>query len=87
MMKDCLSQIVMPDGQAKLPLYNLENQIRAMGKLENSYVIGILDCCREPYNEKTQSMFQQMATRGGDEEKQVKVKDPKNAFLIFGCPP
>ena len=57
MMKDGLSNIVMPDSEEALPLYNLEHTIRAMGKMANSYVIAIFDCCREAYNETSQIVF------------------------------
>ena len=56
-MKDNMSHIVMPDDQAQIPLYNLENKLRTLGSQENSFVIGLFDCCREPYNKKSQSMF------------------------------
>ena len=54
MMDDNHSQIVMPDPKSKKPLYNLEARLRALGNLGNSFVIGILDCCRDPFN---QSIF------------------------------
>ena len=77
----------MPDGQIRTPIYNLESAIRSLGARENSYVIGIFDCCREPYNEKTKSMFEPTATRGGDGEKREDFEEGRNVFLIFGCPP
>ena len=75
----------MPDPQKKIPLYNLEARLRSLADLDNSYVIGIFDCCREAYDE---SMFPPVATRGGDgnEEREVMVEKGKNLFLIFGCP-
>ena len=51
MMKDNMSQIVMPDSKKKIPLYNLESRLRSLGELDNSFVIGIFDCCREAYDE------------------------------------
>ena len=57
MMKNNQSQIVLPDESKKIPLYNLEARLRAMGEEDNSYVIGIFDCCREAYNEE---MFPQV---------------------------
>ena len=76
----------MPDDQATIPLYNLENAVRALGAQENSYVISIFDCCREPYN---QSKFKPVAMRSGvgNEEEKVDIEDSNNVFLIFGCPP
>ena len=82
-----MSHIVMPDDQAPIPLYNLENKLRTLGSQENSFVIGLFDCCREPYNDKSQSMFKPKATRGVNEEKKEEVEDSNNVFLIFGCPP
>ena len=75
----------MPDDQKKIPLYNLEQRLRALGDLENSFVIGIFDCCREAENE---AIFPPVKTRGiGDNEEQdVVVKSTQNVFLIFGCP-
>ena len=63
----------MPDATKKIPLYNLEARLRAMGEEDNSYVIGIFDCCREAYDE---GMFPPVATRGGDgnEERDVVVE-------------
>ena len=57
-----------------------------MGQEDNSYVIGIFDCCREKYSE---AKFPKLALRGdGDanEEKEVLVEKGQNVFLIFGCP-
>ena len=75
----------MPDATKKIPLYNLEARLRAMGEEDNSYVIGIFDCCREAYDE---GMFPPVATRGGDgnEERDIVVEKGQNVFLIFGCP-
>ena len=86
MMKDNLSQIVMPDGQTATPLFNLENKLRAFGMLDNSFVIGIFDCCREPFK---QDIFKPKEMRSGlgTEEKKAVVKEGRNVFLIFGCPP
>ena len=63
----------MPDSQKKIPLYNLEARLRSLGELDNSFVIGIFDCCREAYDE---DMFQKLATRGGDgnEENEVVIE-------------
>ena len=73
MMKDNQSQIVLPDASKKIPLYNLEARLRAMGEEDNSYVIGIFDCCREAYDE---NMFPKVHTRGndGNEENEVLVE-------------
>ena len=73
MMKDNQSQIVLPDPSKKIPLYNLEARLRAMGEEDNSYVIGIFDCCREAYDE---NMFPKVQTRGndGNEENEVLVE-------------
>ena len=76
----------MPDSQAKVPLYNLENTIRSLGSQENSYTIGILDCCREPYHE-SKFIPVEMRSGIGNEEKKEEVKEGRNVFLIFGCPP
>ena len=56
-----------------------------MGEEDNSYVIGIFDCCREAYNE---DIFPPVQTRGldGNEENEVQVEKGQNVFLIFGCP-
>ena len=77
----------MPDDEAKLPLFNLENNLRMLGQEDKSFVIGVFDCCREPYNERSQSLFKHMATRGGNEETKEEVEGSNNLFLIFGCPP
>ena len=76
----------MRDKDNKTPLYNLENSLRAMGAQENSYVIGIFDCCRELYQ---QTHFKPVEMRGGDgtEEKKKTAKESRNVILIFGCPP
>ena len=60
MMKENQSQIVLPD--ATKPLYNLESRLRALSELDNSYVIGIFDCCREAYDK---DIFPKVANRGG----------------------
>ena len=75
----------MPDSKKKNPLYNLESRLRSLGDLDNSYVIGIFDCCREAYDE---GMFPPMASRGGDgnDERETMVEKGQNVFLIFGCP-
>ena len=85
MMRDNQSQIVLPDASKKIPLYNLESRLRAMGEEDNSYVIGIFDCCREAYNEE---IFPPVQTRGldGNEEQDMMVETGQNVFLIFGCP-
>ena len=70
MMKNNQSQIVLPD--AAFPLYNLEARLRALGELDNSYVIGIFDCCREAYDI---AMFPKMASRGGDGNKEEVMVD------------
>ena len=56
-----------------------------MGELDNSFVIGIFDCCREAYDV---NMFPKVTTRGkdGSEENKARVETGKNIFLIFGCP-
>ena len=63
----------MPDSQKKIPLYNLESRLRALGEMDNSFVIGIFDCCREAYDTE---IFPLVATRGGDgnEEKDEVVE-------------
>ena len=78
----------MPDPQQKKPLYNLEARLRALGSLDNSFVIGIFDCCRDAFDK---SIFppDTAATRGGDgDEKRdevVEKDEGRNVFLIFGC--
>ena len=76
----------MVDSQDKPPLYNLENAARTLGHQENSYVIAVFDCCREPYD---QSKFKPVTMRSGvgNEEKKDDFEDGNNVFLIFGCPP
>ena len=85
MMRDNQSQIVMPDPQLKIPLYNLEARLRALGNLDNSYVIGIFDCCRDAYNE---AIFPPKEGRGDNTNvaRDVEVEKGRNVFLIFGCP-
>ena len=77
----------MPDPKSKIPLYNLEARLRSLGQLDNSFVIGIFDCCREAFDK---SVFPpEAATRGGDgnEERDdvVEKEEGRNVFLIFGC--
>ena len=61
-----------------------------MGEEDNSFVIGIFDCCREEYNEsmfkpKMQSSMM-FGDKGGDEsEEDEEVVKGQNLFLIFGC--
>ena len=74
MMKDNQSQIVLPDSSKKIPLYNLEARLRAMGEEDNSFVIGIFDCCREAYDE---NMFPKVQTRGGDGNEKNEVMNEK----------
>ena len=83
-MKDNMSQIVLPDPSK--PLYNLENTIRALGQQDNSFAIGIFDCCRDPYD---QNMYPKKKDRGGDdnEMREEMAEKGQNYFLIFGCPP
>ena len=73
MMKDNQSQIVLPDAFNSIPLFNLEARLRAMGDQDNSYVIGIFDCCREAFDEK---MFPKVTTPGseGNENNEVFVE-------------
>ena len=81
-----MSQIVMPDPSERIPLYNLENRLRALGTLDNSFVIGIFDCCRDAYDE---SIFPPVANRGGDgnqNKEDVALEKGREVFLIFGCP-
>ena len=59
---------MLPD--AKSPLYNLENTLRNLSQLDNSYVIGIFDCCREAFNE---AMFKKVAMRGGSDNENETV--------------
>lgn len=75
----------MPDRSKKVPLYNLESRLRAMGQEDNSFVIGIFDCCREAYDE---GIFPPVQTRGGNanEERDEGVVKGQHVFLIFGCP-
>ena len=75
----------MPDPQQRIPLYNLELRLRALGNLDNSFVIGVFDCCREAYDE---GMFPPEETRGGrgNAERDEEVEKGRNVFLIFGCP-
>ena len=87
MINDNHSQIVMPDKSMKIPLYNLEGRLRSLGGLDNSYVIGIFDCCRDKY---TEDIFHHevVKQRGepGTEKQEVIVEKGRNVFLIFGCP-
>ena len=62
-MKANHSQIILPDPSK--PLYDLESRIRSLSQLDNSFVIGIFDCCREAYDE---SMLPPRPSRGGDEK-------------------
>ena len=57
-----------------------------MGNLDNSFVIGIFDCCREAYNE---GVFPPKADRGGQGilTQDVEIEKGRNVMLIFGCPP
>ena len=80
MMKQNQSQIVLPD--ASKPLYNLEARLRALGDMENSYVIGIFDCCREAEDE---NMFPKVQSRGGESKAEIEVVEGQNVLLIFGC--
>ena len=63
----------------------MEARLRALGNLDNSYVIGIFDCCRDAYDER---IFPPKADRGGigNATRDVEVEKGRNVFLIFGCP-
>ena len=69
-MKGNLSQIVVPDADPPkgIPLFPLENRLRSLGEETNSFVIGIFDCCREPYNETMFKPFEKMMGREIAEE-------------------
>ena len=56
-----------------------------MGEEDNSFVIGIFDCCREQYSEDN---FPPVETRGvdGNEERDEVIETGQNVFLIFGSP-
>ena len=84
-MMDNQSQAVIPDPKQKIPLYNLEAKLRALGNLDNSFVIGIFDCCRDAFDER---IFPPKKTKGGNSNAtpDVEVEKGRNVFLIFGCP-
>ena len=75
----------MPDPNVKIPLYNLEDRLRALGNLDKSFVIGIFDCCRDAY---TESIFPPVETRGGNSivKPDDVAEEGRNVFIIFGCP-
>ena len=75
----------MPDANSKKPLYNLEARLRALGNLDNSFIVGIFDCCRDAFD---QSIFPPAVTKGivGKQNTEVETEKGRNVFLIFGCP-
>ena len=69
----------MPDSQKKIPLYNLESRLRAMGEEDNSYVIGIFDCCREAISPAMRGGFKSAPDDDFDGDDYI------NHIFWFGC--
>ena len=55
----------MPDATKKSPVYNFEGRFRALAEIEGVYILGMLSCCREKYDE---SIFKPLQIRGGTDE-------------------
>ena len=62
--------------------YPIEKQCRMLASLRGSYVIAVLDCCREKLPE---------ATRGTGEDVNIDEGDEPgrdfNFIVTYGCPP
>ena len=61
-IKENKSYIALPDPLN--PQYNLEDTLRSLARIDNSFVIGIFDCCRDAYSK---SMFSPIATRSAQD--------------------
>ena len=58
-----------------------EALVRQLSAIENSFVIAILDCCRENWTEKVK-------LKGGEEKEAKDAPDPRgNLIMIYRCPP
>ena len=58
--------------------FPLEAQLRALGRMEDAYVISIFDCCRS----RVHPALRNIKSSHDDEEKSY-----QNFFFSFGCPP
>ena len=78
MMKNGQSTIVCTDGPDMIAF---EALVRQLSAIENSFVIAILDCCRENWTEKVK-------LKGGEEKEAKDAPDPRgNLIMIYRCPP
>ncbi len=58
--------------------FQLETQLRALGRIEDAFVISIFDCCRS----RVHKALRNLKGSHDDEEKSY-----QNFFFSFGCPP
>ena len=70
--------------QAKI-FYPLEKQLRILGLLRGSYVLGVFDCCRAEFTVPTRGGGNNEA---GDENfDEGNALENRNCILTFGCAP
>ena len=61
-MKENKSFIVLPDPTNHL--YPLEDELRVLSRMDNSFVVCIFDCCRDTYSD---SLTPPIESRGGND--------------------
>ena len=83
-MLDVTTRIVLPNEPY---LHNrnpfpLENKLRSLKVIEHTYVVGVLDCCRQVFNKK-EEIYKGIPKSDIIEEEEHNV----NLILVFGCEP
>ncbi len=76
---DNTTKIVLNEEDPLFRYFDLEQKLSVLSKYHNTYIVSVLDCCRE--------VLPKEDTRGlGDDDNKAALTD-QNYFVTFGCPP
>ena len=69
--------------------YPLEKMLRSLAKLPTSYIVGLLDCCREKLRRADGGQMRGLGEGDDDDDEAMLLGQPKDAtenFIItYGC--
>lgn len=93
-IQDGLTNVLLNSSNPKKVTFNLEARLRTLATIEGSYVIGVLDNCREMLNvtDEVRKIGEATGKTRGVTGAEAKAAPPKldesryrNCFITFGC--
>ena len=95
-VQDNLTYALCNTANREKMFFNLEERVRGLANCDNSYIVGLFDCCRENMDVKGERVKSTIEGRGesvwaGEDVKETEEAETqskvRNLIMVFGCPP